>query len=78
MTNFELNEAVLEAVADHDIRKIQQCLQQGANILYVHSLKHDHGLVQPVNVLSMVMFKLADNMLDPPDFLAFEKITSYL
>lgn len=78
MTNLELNEALLDAVADHDLAAVQQCLKDGADIFYVRTLDEDNRSVQPVTVLSMVMFRWADNRLEEPDFLAFEKITACL
>ncbi len=78
MNDLELNEALLDAVASHDLRAIEQCLQDGADILHVRLLDDDHGLIQPVTVLSMVMFRLADSRLEEADFLAFTEITAYL
>jgi hypothetical protein len=78
MTDLELNEALLDAVADHDLAAVKQCLQDGADILYVRTLDEDHGAVQPITVLSMVLFRWSDNRLEEPDFLAFTEITAYL
>lgn len=78
MTNLELNEALLDAVANHDLAAIERCLQDGADILYVRTLDEDYGLLQPVTVLSMVLFKWADNSLEEPDFVTFTDITAYL
>lgn len=78
MTNLELNEALLDAVADHDLAAVEQCLKDGADILYVRTLDDDYCLIQPITVLSMVLFKWADNRLEEPDFLAFTEITALL
>ncbi|MGV1046240.1 hypothetical protein [Limnohabitans sp.] len=78
MTDLELNEALLDAVADHDLAAVKQCLQDGADILYVRTLDEDYGAVQPITVLSMVLFRWSDNRLEEPDFLAFTEITAYL
>ena len=78
MTHLELNEALLDAVADHDLAAVTQCLKDGADILYVRTLDEDNGAVQPITVLSMVLFRWSDNRLEEPDFLAFEEITALL
>lgn len=78
MTNFELNEALLDAVADHDLAAVEQCLKDGADILYVRTVDEDNGLIHPITVLSMVLFRWSDNRLEEPDFLAFTEITALL
>ncbi|PVE41753.1 hypothetical protein H663_015585 [Limnohabitans planktonicus II-D5] len=78
MTDHELNEELLDAVADADLLKIQQCLQAGADIHHVRSMGQDHGSLQPVTVLSMVLFRVSDNMLEEPDLQKFKEITAML
>jgi hypothetical protein len=77
IASFELNEQLLDAVADINLSKIQECLQAGADIHYVRSMDGDRG-PQPVTVLSMVMFRISDALLEPSDFLKFKEITALL
>ena len=77
MTDLELNEALLEAVAHGDWPAIKECLQNGADIHYVRSIDSPAG-PQPVTVLSMVMFRISDSTLDTPELLKFREITAFL
>lgn len=78
MTQHELNEELLDAVAEFDLLKIQQCLQAGADIHHVRTMEQLNGHPQPVTVLSMVLFRVSDNRLEAPDLLKFKEITAML
>jgi len=78
MTHLELNEQLLDAVAQCDLTQIQQCLQAGADIHYVRALDAQGDNLQPVTVLSMVMFRISDNMLQTHELTRFKEITALL
>lgn len=78
MTYLELNEQLLDAVALCDLTQIQQCLQAGADIHHVRALEAQSDTLQPVTVLSMVMYRISDNMLQMHELTRFQDITALL
>ncbi|MBN1183812.1 MAG: hypothetical protein JXB49_16080 [Bacteroidales bacterium] len=80
MQQYDLNEALMQAVSSYDINAVKYCLKQGADPNYTLFKDEDEpdGLIQPTTPLRLVMFRISDCLLEDADILKFAEIAKVL
>ncbi len=75
-----VNDALRDAVINHNVKIVQDCLNRGADpnyaVVIVEDAAEDYN--QPTTPLKLVVFCISDNMLKDDDLKQFAKITALL
>jgi hypothetical protein len=80
MSEKNINEQLMDAVAYIDLKAVKRCLESGADPSYIqHGDENDPvGTMQPTTPLRMVMFRISDNLLVEGDLKQFAEIAKLL
>src|SRR5687767_11749237 len=74
------NEALMDAIAYHNIKAVQNCLETGADPNYTRYRDDEepNGYIQPTTPLRLVMFCISDSLLEDSDLKQFAEIAKLL
>ncbi|MEW6469987.1 MAG: hypothetical protein AB1458_13750 [Bacteroidota bacterium] len=72
----DINEALMDAVADCKMEEVKRCLEQGADPNYFRPVGDNH--MQPTTPLRLLMFRLSDSLLEDHHFPKLAEIAKLL
>jgi hypothetical protein len=77
MLAHELNQALMKAIEEYDVKTVKDCLVRGANPNFVQPWDGD-VTYQPNTPLRMVVFRISDNLLEDMELELFAEIATLL
>jgi hypothetical protein len=78
---MDINASLRDAINRHDLGKVRECLDRGADPNYKLDPVHGESLersIQPTTPLQLVIFRISDCMLDDHDLVQFAEIATVL
>jgi ankyrin repeat protein len=78
LNQSDKNEALMEAVSFHNVKVVQELLEDGADPNYTRVYNTEEPQNQPTTPLRMVMFCISDNLLEEDDLKQFAEVAKLL
>ncbi len=78
----DIDQDLIKAITEHNVVNVRKCLQNGADPNYTWTFGSDSNLdlssLQPITPLSLVIFRIADCLLNEEDLSQYYEITKIL